>query len=379
MKTLLRFELKKIYSNVLIYIALLLFMALFYFSFLSPQIKFADENVIYRDMYEKFGGVYSSDKLIAVEKENEIEKEKILNKTVRKQDDYITINALQAIQNEYTKIQIIEDKKSELTALVASGHLSKTEAIIVSQQLKMFNNLPVMHVSYYKPIAQIIDFFKSMGIIFPVGIILLGLSSIFTDEYKSRMDELILSSRNGRRQFITAKLFAAGIYAIFSSLVFSISAVVSIVSIYGGLHGWDVSLQMIFGYGLSPFALTAGQYLFISILFNLLGCIVFALLTVLISSLSQSSLVPLFSAGTVFALPFLISEYIKLPDAVQDLLRYSYTSFSRVEPLHATFDVFVILGRAVLSRNIMFGVIVISILLFTLLIYRCFARHRVSN
>lgn len=377
MKTILRFELKKIYSNVLIYIVILLFMTLFWFSFLSLQIEFANVNIIYRDMYKKFGGVYSTDKLIAVKKEIE----KILSKTEQNQDDRITnalVNALLDIQNEYSKVQIIEDKKSQLAALVDSGSLSRRETAVAIQQLKMLNDLPDMYIGYHKPIAQMIDFFKSMGIIFPVAIILLGLSSIFTDEYKSRMDEIILSSYKGRQQFVTAKLLAASIFAINSSLIFFIPAIISIVSIYRGLDGWDVPLQMIYGYGLSPFALTAGQYLLISIFFNLLGCILFALLTVLISSLSYSLLVPLFSVGVVFALP-LIGEFVRLPDAIKELLNYSYTSFSRVEPLYATFSSFIIMGQAMLLRNIMFIVVIISITIFVLLTYSFFAKHQVSN
>ncbi|NSW90120.1 MAG: hypothetical protein HPY74_05420 [Firmicutes bacterium] len=103
--------------------------------------------------------------------------------------------------------------------------------------------------------------------------ILIGLSGIFTDEYKPKMDGLILSTCMGKLQLITAKILASFIYSANASIIFSLPALICIVNSFGSLNGWNSPLQMIYGYRLSSFRLTSGQYLLTCILFNLLGCL----------------------------------------------------------------------------------------------------------
>lgn len=81
-------------------------------------------------------------------------------------------------------------------------------------------------------------------IIMMAGIVLIiVISPIFSDEYTSGMDALILTSKNGRRRCVTAKIIASFLFA------FGYTAIILMLSFFmfyigTGFEGWDTHIQL---------------------------------------------------------------------------------------------------------------------------------------
>ena len=66
------------------------------------------------------------------------------------------------------------------------------------------------------------DFINTLGTLIMGAMILLGVSTVFSNEYSTNMDALILSSKNGKSRVITAKLLASGIFIVIVALFFTL-------------------------------------------------------------------------------------------------------------------------------------------------------------
>ncbi len=107
------------------------------------------------------------------------------------------------------------------------------------------------------------------------------ISGIFSDEYTSGADSLILSSKHGRGLVIGAKLFTA--FSLSAALIVFLSAISLIESfIVWGANGANGSLELV--YGVFPYPITIGQAALFYFISMLAGCVMFAAITALFSS-----------------------------------------------------------------------------------------------
>lgn len=107
------------------------------------------------------------------------------------------------------------------------------------------------------------------------------ISGIFSDEYTSGADSLILSSKHGKGLVIGAKLFTA--FSLSAALIVFLSAISLIESfIVWGANGADGSLEL--AVGVFPYPITIGQAALLYFICMLAGCVMFAAITALFSS-----------------------------------------------------------------------------------------------
>jgi ABC-type transport system involved in multi-copper enzyme maturation permease subunit len=120
---------------------------------------------------------------------------------------------------------------------------------------------------------------------FPLAYII---SPVFSGEASSGMDNIILSSKSGRRKIVTAKLAAlitssAIMIAIFLAATF-LGIFLSVAPAPEIFAGWDAPLRSIPDYARSPVGIQIWQYALVSILWLLFAGIIFSLVMTLISS-----------------------------------------------------------------------------------------------
>ncbi|MDR3341570.1 MAG: ABC transporter permease subunit [Treponema sp.] len=120
---------------------------------------------------------------------------------------------------------------------------------------------------------------------FPLAYIV---SPVFSIEASSGMDNIILSSKSGRKKIVTAKLAAlitASAIMIAGYLAATFMGIfLSVAPGPGMFAGWDAPLRSIPDYVRAPLGMQIWQYTLVSILWLLFTGIVFALVMTLISS-----------------------------------------------------------------------------------------------
>lgn len=108
------------------------------------------------------------------------------------------------------------------------------------------------------------------------------ISGIFSDEYTSGADSLVLSSKHGKGLVIGAKLFTA--FSLSAALIVFLSVISLIESfIVWGTNGADGSLELVVGV-VFPYPITIGQAVLFYFICMLAGCVMFAAITALFSS-----------------------------------------------------------------------------------------------
>ncbi|MDE6133207.1 MAG: ABC transporter permease, partial [Oscillospiraceae bacterium] len=132
------------------------------------------------------------------------------------------------------------------------------------------------------------------------------LSGIFSEEYTSGADGLILSSKHGKGLVIGAKLFSA----------FTVSAVIIILltaisyaeaTIVWGTNGADGQLAVMGN--IFPYPITIGQSALLYSLCVLAACLLFAAITVMLSALFKTP----FNTIIIMAILLIVPMFISVP------------------------------------------------------------------
>jgi hypothetical protein len=189
------------------------------------------------------------------------------------------------------------------------------------------------------------DFIMLFILFIPLAFII---SPVFSREASTGMDNLILSSRNGRRKIVTAKLGAVivtsltilGIYLL-TTFVFGFLSV-------GTLEGWDAALRSVPEYVRAPFGFTNLQFTLISALWVLLSGTVYALIVSLVSSLLKNQMAVLGVSLIVLFFNIGINALgTGIQTALQGFVDFGVSSFALVGEVFAGYKVFNIFGYPV--------------------------------
>ena len=126
------------------------------------------------------------------------------------------------------------------------------------------------------------------------------IAPVFSREVETGMNNLILSSRNGRGEIVTAKLISAAIAAsalvgvyVFATFVFGFLSL-------GTFAGWDAPLRSVSGFARSPLNLLNWQFAIVSAVWLLICGIFYAVIISFVSSLTKSVVAAAGSGLVVF-------------------------------------------------------------------------------
>ncbi|MFL1675869.1 ABC transporter permease [Paenibacillus thiaminolyticus] len=245
------------------------------------------------------------------------------------------------LQENYTKqLAEIRDK---LRLSAPGSYEYKQHAL--HEQLLTHKGPPTGQVYYNKPWANIFYIMDQFGVAFMGVMILIGLAPLYSEEYATGMDSLLLSSRYGKGLLISAKCYAAILYAFICSTAFQLFNLGVTALLFGNLDGADTPLYSISRYvdshsfRSSPYSWTVGQYYVIQFGVHIIGCIAFALAVMFVSSISKSSFLTLFIAGCILGAPYVLNDMFNIRFAIIEwLTTFSYSQFIRVTRLFTGFE-----------------------------------------
>jgi len=185
------------------------------------------------------------------------------------------------------------------------------DSMIISQNSKdkqLLLNEQIETPFIFEYTAGYARFFRQniMGVLIFV-LLSICLAPIFAGEYTARTDQLILSSKNGKRTLIYAKLFVGISLSVIISVLFAAVAYFASMLIYGS-DGVTAPYQLL--YPRSPYPLNMGQVALSFFAIVLCASIFIASLALLLSAWLKSS----FGVIMILFLSIIVSVYIDIPE-----------------------------------------------------------------
>jgi len=200
------------------------------------------------------------------------------------------------------------------------------------------------------------------------------LSGIFSEEYASGADSLILSSKHGKGIVIGAKLFAAFVISL-ALILLLIAITYAETMITWGSRGANADITLMGE--MFPYPLTVGQSTLLYILCMTMACVLFAAVTAALSSALKAP----FNTIIIMSVLLIVPMFIAVPDGapvwvfcLENLLptnmmafwgaiyEYQYELFGLVIPPYIFLPIFAAIIAAVCS----------------FFAYRTFRKHQVS-
>lgn len=214
--------------------------------------------------------------------------------------------------------------------------------------------------NFYSILSEVIGVFLAIIIIF-------GLCNVFTAEYSLSVDAFLLSSKKGRGTLASGKIIAALIYTFLCFAVYVLLALL-ISFIFLGAEGMNV--------GQSESHLTK---LFTVIPFILMGCVSLCFITLAVSAFCKKQITSIAVSSLICLLPFLTQFVIYIDN--------QYVSqFLEVMPVNAVFGTYISSSRYVyldgsfIDMRYFFPLIALAVAIVCLpLIYKRYTSHQVSN
>lgn len=122
-------------------------------------------------------------------------------------------------------------------------------------------------------------------------LLLLGLVPIYVNEKETQMEDLILSSRKGKRNMGMAKMLSIVVYITFLLLIFSTLNLATFSVLYR-LSGFEMPVYAIEAYQYTPISLSVGSFYILLQVIKLVGFVAIGFWLCFLSTLFQRTLFP---------------------------------------------------------------------------------------
>lgn len=161
------------------------------------------------------------------------------------------------------------------------------------------------------------------------------------------MDNLILSSRNGRRKIVTAKLLSALVAsAVVVTLYLAATFLFGFLP-HGSFHGWNAAIQSISTYARSMFNFNVWQLAIVGAVWLIFTGAVYSLIICFVSSHMKSQMS---TAGVSLAILFMNVELAAMGDTVTQklglLVDFGLANVTLIKEVFGSYKVFHIFGTS---------------------------------
>lgn len=235
--------------------------------------------------------------------------------------DYLNWTVLDDIRSYHARLNNrrveMEKLKSELASMENKGETGSFAYKMTEREYQLYTAAPEIEpdLAHWD---NFVDLNKTFLPAFIAFLVILGLCGIYSDEYASKTQSALLTSRNGRAGVFGSKLVAGFIYtaavvAFFQLICFAIYAFIY------GLPGKDIPLASLVQFYMSPYHLSARSYYLFQIAGSFLGAFALAAVVMCLSSLAKNALFPFFLSGGIFIAGFVLKKLVAL-GAGQSLL-----------------------------------------------------------
>ncbi|MGO4373784.1 hypothetical protein AB4Z21_24080 [Paenibacillus sp. MCAF20] len=375
MKALVKFELYKIFRQKSIYIVLVVMLFLIT---LSMGGQFGGSSTSY---YQSWEGELTEEKVESADAAWQAISAKYDGEDIQwSEEDRMNVGVLEAISNlhfrEMQRAEQTEALKEYLYTAEQNGGRGY-EQRKAELHLSMLENFRINQFYYSRGAGEVIDFVNTFGLVISGALLLVGLASIFSNEYATGMDQFQLSSKLGRKQLVSAKIIASLMYLALVVFIWEVFSIIYQINKYGG-GGWQSPVQKLFKYSHSPYAMDLATYGFVQLGMHLLGAVVLVTVILLVSALCRHTMLSFLISGTLFALPIVIVNILKIDISwLTSILQFSMTKVMAVEVLFMDFSTINVFGLPVLYPFVAIAVMVALIALCLSLLYGTMRRKEV--
>ncbi len=211
-------------------------------------------------------------------------------------------------------------------------------------------------------------FSKGYGLVPLMGLLMfMVFSGAYTLEYHSNMAGLINTTKNGKKEIVSAKSVAAGIGASIVNLSIFLTVCLSALTKYQ-FEGLGLPLKNLWYFGKSGSSITVLQMILMMIITIIMGSFFFAQLGLFLSSISQSATIPFIFGGFIMGLPYIIEGFLK------QIGLATYLTFT---PLWGMMSCQLIRYQAsAITIMILIGIFIVGIVFLPKLTYKAFTKEK---
>lgn len=367
---LIKFELYKIFSKKSVRAVLLLIVlfSTFYVFAESIGMKFKGLDSLdyaYNIMKEHEGKVITEEGLANIDKTIEYleKKEKSGEKLTKEEvvymnylyDASIDIDPSYKIDNEiYVTLDEIKDKINSLEKE------NKTDTYEYKNIKYVYNKVKNIEEPkyYFKAGWYRTTDFKVIAVLISI-LIVVGLASMFSDEYQSNSAQIILSCRRGKNKLVLSKIISG---LIFTIIVFTIINSIFLMSAMRyDFIGWDKPLELFKYYRSTTFDMRIIDFYMIGLGISFTGAILFALVTMLISLLVKNNMISLLLSLGMYYIPKFIGDLIPVEILSKVFKEINIAEAIKVENMFVLTSIYDIFGNPILYSTVLISLVLISI------------------
>ncbi|ADU29483.1 ABC transporter permease [Evansella cellulosilytica] len=368
----------KIFTKKSIYVVFFFIVLLLLFAN-SRSLDWVMKDEVYGELYEIFGGP------VTEELDSIVREEMVAEDAGERQGGTPASEVNFLVARSALYLGQLEERKDILDEKMATLQASTYEYKVASKELTMLEELKNPHGFYriqsWNGTLDLIEPFFSVVLI--ALLVLVGLSPVFSDEHLHKMTGLILATRHGKREVVTAKLLASMTYI---GVIFLLLHVINLVSqfiIYGGFKGWYAPIQSLLtfpaDYAFSPYAWEVWQFYIITLSVQFLGATALGILVLLLSVITKNAMITFFLSGSILGLPFALRQVGLDHGWLETFNLFSYLELLRVERLFDSFKAYNVFGNPVLFPTLIITVYTVLTLILLWILYYRFKNQQVSE
>jgi uncharacterized protein YfkK (UPF0435 family) len=208
-----------------------------------------------------------------------------------------------------------------------------------------------MSWSYSTDFEQISTFLSTL--------VALGIATIFSNDYQSKVASIVLSSKNGKNKLIKAKIISA---VIFSTIIFIISNLSFLIyTAIENFNSYNEPLHLLRYLEATPFNITILQFYIRALAINFMGLILFTLLAMLVSLFVKNNMIATIITLVIYQAPTFICDFMPTKALYKIFRQLNISELMGVKPMFRNTDTYNIFGNPVLYSNLLITIALISI------------------
>lgn len=254
----------------------------------------------------------------------------------------------------------------------------KSQGLITDQQAEYWNEAvgkiqEPISFGYCEGWKQI--YFSLTWSVLIMMVVAIGVAPLFSGEYQTKCDSILLCMRNGKSKLVTAKLIAAYLYTTFVFLLLNAANIIPSLLVFGS-QGGNLPIQAIVPEATVGYVFTVRQGVLLTFILAYIYTLCYMGFVLLLSSVMQNSY-----GVVVISVPLAIILTILSPDFGGYLWRHVV---SLLPPQIMTFSFWSFTAYTVLGKVVpllFFGMLVNGFLtvVFTFVAQRKFRLHEVNK
>ena len=322
MRDLLKWELYKIFNQKIIYVTFFLLIIL------STGFTFFSESDEVKQLYEEWEGELTKEKVQ--------DGEKLYAELLIAYPEFNLPTELDwAKAGIYEEIAFVQGRKNEVDRRMAE--IEGRSTLESKLEHELLSNVDISSFYDRAGPSRSVGFYEYFSFVAVAVMVLIGVTPIYSKEFSSKTDAFILSSKNGRKKHVWAKIGAA--------LIFT-SAVAILIELWNlfyhyiqfGNEGWRMAMQTIPYFGFSPYPFTIAEYHFIQFGIHYVAALVFALFVVLVSMANSHVLMSFIISSAFFFVPYFIYTSNPPWEWLEFITLFSFPMMMRVNELFLYFN-----------------------------------------